>query len=691
MSTMEDDAALIDALVLEHLRKRGFDKAAKLLEKDMRNNDENTAVDDKGRHSLKNLILGSPQPMHYKGAYQTLAEWVDNVIDNYRQELEKLLFPIFAHVYLDLVASNNVDHAKRFFDEFQTRHALFNRDVLNQLSQVSAPEHEKRIEYTCRLRSQRYEVELSAFARSLLLGFIEENRLTLLLHLLNERIRLVIPSIGPVKGDTTGDDEMPNMCGAATAMMWHQLGDAEIAEANSQRIDWAPLAEFDHTSTFHAKLDVSEVAVEQDEDTSKVAGDKEDGKRRQTKRSTKRSRTDEKIEPTPAVEELHVPRVPLPPQSERVERDYSRDATRAVRLGRNSLPCVLQLSVVDERRAICTITFSNDCTVAAAGSSDSVVRLLLLKPQPLVPKSKRKAASEATPAGVEAASYTVNGGPIESPKVVELRGHTGPVYGCAFSRDDQFLVSCAQDGAARLWGMQQRKCLVCYDAHPSPVWGVSFAPIGPYFATCGHDRSLRVWSVNVLQPVRIFVGHASDVRCASFHPSSSLVASGSDDASVRVWDVTAARCVRLLCRDGHVGSVGCLAWSPQGNLLASGGDDAVVVIWQLDSNNGATVLRRLCSHSMPVWALGWSSCGSQFAAAGGDCCLSLWCARSFAESVATNGGKLDKEDAPGGDGSNAEEVSKSLLLRKFYTKQTPVLGLRFSRTNVLYSAGEYTP
>ena len=87
--------------------------------------------------------------------------------------------------------------------------------------------------------------------------------------------------------------------------------------------------------------------------------------------------------------------------------------------------------------------------------------------------------------------------------VLVLRGHRGPVYAAAFSRDDNFVLSGSQDGDARLWGLQQRSCLVCYRAHASPVWHVSFAPLGSDFAPAGPAHTLRVSTAAPLQPLRL--------------------------------------------------------------------------------------------------------------------------------------------------------------------------------------------
>ncbi len=752
----------IDARVALYLQQQGHHDAAKAMLRHTAaahaTHTDAARPDDALRPALAEL-LPKPQPATYVASYAELRRWLPNVLDDYRAELTQLLYPLFVHTYLELVAVDQRDGAGAFFASFRDDHTLFNLEELNQLSHVSAPEQLARNEYARRLRSCRYEVRLSAFARSLLFGFIEERRLPLLLCLLNERFRLVIPSIGPFARLSEASDEATPPVGAATAMMWHQLGDQELAEANSTPIDWSALPEYDHYAAIvaaraSAAASDAAAAAEGAEGGGVVNGgdgardsegkrrgrpskkaasaaavadadgaadaQSEEGRRKKGGPRGKRPRAGDEGAAADASADvaLVAPRVPLPPATERVERIHSRDATKAVKLGRNALPCVLQLSIVDGGRDVSCIAFSNDCTMAATGSADSAVRIMLLKPQHSVPRSKRKqeqqqqqqpgsTATAAAPtngavvalADAPAAAAADENGSSElepSPRVVVLRGHSGPVYGCAFSRDDEFVVSCSQDGTARLWGMKQRSCFVCYQAHASPVWSVTFAPVGSYFATCGHDRSLRIWSVDLLQPIRILLGHASDVRCAAFHPTSALIASGSEDASVRVWDVSAARCVRLLCRDGHMGAVGCVAWSPKGNFLASGGDDATVILWQLDRGGCCAALRRLVAHTKPVWALSWSVCGQQLASGGADCSVVVWDAGSASSHAPPAAAAADGEQPFAAsvaiDAAANEEVGGGrFLLRKLHTKYTPVCALRYGRTNLLYSAGEFRP
>ena len=117
--------------------------------------------------------------------------------------------------------------------------------------------------------------------------------------------------------------------------------------------------------------------------------------------------------------------------------------------------------------------------------------------------------------------------------------------GLSFNLDKSLLLSCGEDGVARLWSLQTLTCLVCYKGHMFPAWDCTFSPSGYYFATRGHNRTARLWATDQSQPFRIFHGHFSDVDCLAFHPNSNYVGTGSSDRSFRLWDCVTGNCVYL--------------------------------------------------------------------------------------------------------------------------------------------------
>ena len=438
-----------------------------------------------------------------------------------------------------------------------------------------------------------------------------------------------------------------------------------------------------------------------------------------------------------------VPRVPLPPLSDELEEDIVRKSKHRVALSGGTPPSVALVTWLDAAAQLCACALSNAGAIVAGGFADGSVRLAMLKKSARAAPSKKKKAKAAGSSGGPAAAAaggawgmrTVDGAAEDAtdggaPAVAEgggdgeaaaedatetadaaarlrqiavLRGHSGPVYSLAFSRDDHYVISGSQDGTARLWGVLQRACLVVYRAHATPVWTVAFAPLGPYFATGGYDRTLRLWRVDAMQPLRLLCGHLADVRCVAFHPNVSLLASGSEDASVRIWDLQTAKPVRLLCRHGHASAVSCVAFSPDGITLASGGDDRMLLLWHAPS---ATLRRRIAAHASPLWCCTFSCEGAHVVTSSHDCTLAVWDApraMSLVDSAVVDGtdassaavGSQGSRDVPRPPkariGAGTDRPAERFLVSRLHTKHTPVLVARYLRTNVLLAAGAFEP
>ncbi|KAH6806726.1 TBP-associated factor 5 [Perilla frutescens var. frutescens] len=162
-----------------------------------------------------------------------------------------------------------------------------------------------------------------------------------------------------------------------------------------------------------------------------------------------------------------------------------------------------------------------------------------------------------------------------------FRGHAGPVHSATFSPFGDFILSSSSDSTIRLWSTKLNANLVCYKGHNYPVWDVQFSPMGHYFASASHDRTARIWSMDRIQPLRIMAGHLSDVDCVQWHANCNYIATGSSDKTVRLWDVQSGECVRIFI--GHRSMILSLAMSPDGRYMASGDEDGTIMMWDLAS------------------------------------------------------------------------------------------------------------
>ena len=714
------DTRLLDELVLQHLKERGFAEVAASLEAELakqkkpRGKAASALVADNTRPALVQLLIST---MRLHESYEALRDWVDGSLEAFRPELRRLLFPMFVHCYLELVEASNLEEAAQFLSEGQEDHALFHQAELNLLSQVSAPSHVAAHEFAKRVRSRRFEVSLCAQSRSMLLHFLQAGQFTHLLTILNRHVTLHVSRLGLESADTSGvaDAEARAAQGAASAaaQLWLGLGAEALRAANSKELAWgAPTVLLNKHEELGTALGITPPHRAHAKAAAPAAD--VDSAAQGAKRKRPAVGADADTADGTAAAEVVESKLPLPPLNEAVERAYLKESKKRLSLEGTTAPTAAMVTWVDAGGELCCAAMSNDCAIIGCGFSDGLVRLGVLRETAAAAavgasKKKRAAAAKATAAGDGGAGNSASdpGGTADASggwkqgapqtqgeettaeaaaeqtarELAVLRGHSGPVYGIAFSRDDLYFVSGSQDGTARLWGVLQRACLVVYHAHASPVWSVAFAPIGPYFATCGYDRSVRVWLVEEKQPVRILTGHLADVRCIAFHPNPTYIASGSDDASVRVWDVSTAKTVRLLCHEGHHAAVSCVAFSPDGMLLASGGEDKALLLWHMPS---ARLCRRFAhAHASGLWSVSFSQEGSQVATSSGDCSLAVWnCQDASLPSPS---------DADRGVASASATGGEALLTMRMHTKFTPVVAARYTRTNILLAVGAFHP
>src|SRR5712692_754341 len=77
---------------------------------------------------------------------------------------------------------------------------------------------------------------------------------------------------------------------------------------------------------------------------------------------------------------------------------------------------------------------------------------------------------------------------------VELKGHSGLVYGVAFSPDGKLLATAGFDSLVKLWEYPSGKELRTLTGHTKPVYSVAFSPDGLTLASSSDDQTIRLWN-----------------------------------------------------------------------------------------------------------------------------------------------------------------------------------------------------
>ncbi|CAG2176263.1 unnamed protein product [Oppiella nova] len=604
-------------------------------------------------------------PDIYEDNYNTLRKFIESSLDSYRHELLRLLYPVFVHMYLELVVNGHEERAKQLMAKFGPQQEFYYEEDVKKLSVVTKTEHlcaNNDIIDSFRTQHKLYTLRLSRDSYNYLKRFLQEKskpNTQIFQNIIHEYLILDV-----YEGLTRTKGQVEAVAGG-------MLGEAK-RDANKTKVFYGLFKEPE------LKIDITD--IELDETAGGEGGDgtaAEKPKKKSKKKDSsqaKKARTDPNAPP--------FTRIPLPELRDAEQKDRVRarnDSSKALKLGPEVLPSICFYTLLNaqqnhEMAALCA-DVSEDSTLLAAGFSDSLVRVWSLSANRLK-TMKPVSELELIDKEVDDVLYRMMDDKSTFDSKV-LAAHSGPVYAVSFSPSRDLLLSCSEDSTIRLWSLLTWTNVCCYKGHCFPVWDVKFSPHGYYFASASHDRTARLWATDQYNPLRLFAGHISDVDCVQFHPNSNYIATGSTDRSVRLWDVLNGQCVRYMT--GHKGTVFALAFENSGRYLVSGGADKRILFWDLMFGY---LVAELCGHYDPIYSLSFSRGleGTMLASGGTDDCIVLWDVLSLLEEI-------EAEDVSANQSPAVKNNSEQFLLGSYRTKSTYILSTHFTRRNLLLGIG----
>ncbi|KAJ8751676.1 hypothetical protein K2173_025838 [Erythroxylum novogranatense] len=664
------DEEQIVKFVETYLRKKGF-KQAELAFQDELHNNNNSSSNSHSLHDpdlsalLLSLYQSEDTPAKYHDEYSKLRSWAYSSLDLYKHELLRVLYPVFIHSYIDMVAKGYVQEARTFFNTFREDHEMMHSRDLQKLEGVLSPSHLEEMEFAHSLRHCKVNIKLCQYSNELLMQYLRKTKSTLMLGIVNEHINF---QVSPGQPSSISDDA------EAVSLIGSNQDAANLI--NKREIHWGLLED-----SLEERLEKAGGLLS---DSEKPEGDAKDGEMEDNKKkyveggkqgpSAKKLKKDKAANATAKVARPETnatsmaprvkPELPLPVMPIEVEQSILEDLRNRVQLSSATLPSVSFYTFINTHNGLNCSSISHDGSLVAGGFSDSSLKVWDMA------KLGQQAGSSNIQVETDSAPSEHRVAPNGDKRSYTLfQGHSGPVYSATFSPLGDFLLSSSADTTIRLWSTKLNANLVCYKGHNYPVWDVQFSPVGHYFASASHDRTARIWSMDKIQPLRIMAGHLSDVDCIQWHANCNYIATGSSDKTVRLWDVQSGECVRIFI--GHRSMVLSLALSPDGRYMASGDEDGTIMMWDLSSGR---CVSPLVGHNSCVWTLAFSCEGSLLASGSADCTVKLWDVASSAKVARTEENKTGN-------------VNRLRSLKTLPTKSTPVYSLRFSRRNLLFAAG----
>lgn len=653
---MDDEE--VEKAVLAYLKKKGFRQTEQAL------------LDEQNRLSSSASASGEPSPLplslvngaiKYHEGYSKLRSWAYGSLDLYKHELLRVLYPVFIHCFMDLVAEGHMQEARTFFQTFRGDHELMHLRDLQKLEGILSPLHLEEMELARSLRNSKVQIKLCEYSYSLLSQYLQKSESRTMFGIINEHINFEVSGGQPAL--ISDDAEVVALLGSNQDM---------AKETNQKEIHWGLLEDsveerLERVLSDSEKAECDNRDVDQDENKKRSEGGNKVISAKKLKKDKAVGATGKPIrsETSNAYMAPRVkPELTLPVMPAELKQSILEDLRNQVQLNSLALPSVCFYTFVNTHNGLNCSSISHDGSLVAGGFSDSSVKMWDMS------KIGQPVKSSDIQDEDEAAQKEPLLGSDEGKRSYTLfQGHAGPVHSTTFSPEGDFLLSSSSDSTIRLWSTKLNANLVCYKGHNYPVWDVQFSPAGHYFASSSHDRTARIWSMDRIHPLRIMAGHLSDVDCVQWHVNCNYIATGSSDKTVRLWDVKSGECVRIFI--GHRSMVLSLAMSPDGRYMASGDEDGTIMMWDL--SDGRCILP-LMGHNSCVWTLTFSREGTLLASGSADCTVKLWDVTSSTR-------------APRVDENKALAATKLRLLKTLTTKSTPVYSLQFSRRNLLFAAG----
>lgn len=107
---MDEDEIL--GYVTAYLKKKGFKQTEKVFQEEFQQNKTSSSSNSILEPDIANHLHAFSQlengPARYHNGYSRLRTWTYSSLDLYKHELLRVLYPVFIHCFMDLVAKGHI-------------------------------------------------------------------------------------------------------------------------------------------------------------------------------------------------------------------------------------------------------------------------------------------------------------------------------------------------------------------------------------------------------------------------------------------------------------------------------------------------------------------------------------------------------------------------------------------------------
>lgn len=169
---------------------------------------------------------------------------------------------------------------------------------------------------------------------------------------------------------------------------------------------------------------------------------------------------------------------------------------------------------------------------------------------------------------------------------MEARGHTGPVLGARFSKDERLLLTWSEDGTARLWDVATGVPVRAPLRHDEPIRGAEFSKGDDLILTWSDDGKVRLWDSTTGAQIGASLIHLGSISSALLSRDERRILTSSMDGSAQIWDVASGAPVgsALKHNDGVSGAV----FSRDERRILTWGEDGAARLWDAATGEEVT-------------------------------------------------------------------------------------------------------
>lgn len=158
----------------------------------------------------------------------------------------------------------------------------------------------------------------------------------------------------------------------------------------------------------------------------------------------------------------------------------------------------------------------------------------------------------------------------------ELKGHLGPVYALAFSKDGQQIFSTGADKKVLTWDVATGVSTVVFHENTT-IRSISLSADNKFLAGGADDGRILLWDIATNQLITLRGEDVYPIYSVAFNKNGTLLASGDIKGGIKLWNPYAHKIVKVL--KNHTARVVDITFSSTNDLMTSSSYDGTAYIF----------------------------------------------------------------------------------------------------------------